>query len=96
MDTKHRIWMEKVCVLAEIPHTKMEQEENFDREVLREQLDQGWQGLTSKVAKICPQTRLPNACNKYIGRKDVMEVLELNHMKEINEQIEPLRKMKKN
>ena len=41
MDTKHRIWMEKVCVLTEIPHTKMEQEENLAREVLREQLDQG-------------------------------------------------------
>ena len=41
LDSKHRIWIEKVCVLAKILHNKKEQEENYAREVLREQLDQG-------------------------------------------------------
>ena len=71
-DSKHRIW---VCVLANILHNKEEQEENYAREVLREQLDQGWQGLTTEVAEICQQTGLPNACHKYIYRKEVVEAI---------------------
>ena len=67
MDCKPRIWVEKVCVLANILHNKEEQEENYAREVLREQLDQGWQGLTTEVAEIGQLAGLPNACHKYIN-----------------------------
>ena len=95
MGSKHRIWFEKVCVLAEIMHNKEEQEENYAREVLREQLDQGWQGLTTEVAEICQLAGLPNACYKYIHRKKVVEAIELHHLKEIKMQMEPLKKMDK-
>ena len=84
-----------MCVLDNILHNKEEQEENYAREVLREQLDQGWQGLTTEVAEICQLAGLPNACHKYINRKEVVEAIELHHMKEIKEQMEPLRKMDK-
>ena len=95
LDSKHRIWIEKVCVLAEILHNKEEQEENYAREVLREQLDQGWQGLTTEMAEICQQAGLPNACHKYIYRKEVVQKIELQNMKEVKEQMEPLKKMDK-
>ena len=35
-DSKHRIWGEKVCVLADILHNKEKQEEIYAREVLRQ------------------------------------------------------------
>ena len=75
LDFKHRIWIEKVCVLAEILHNKKDQEENYAREVLREQLDQGWQGLITEVAEICQQVGLPNACHKYVYRKELVEAI---------------------
>ena len=80
-----------MCVLSEILHNKKEQEENDAREVLREQLDQGWQGLTTEVAEICQAAGIPNACYKYINRKKVVEAIELLHMKEIKEQMEKLK-----
>ena len=95
LDSKHRIYIEKVCVLTEILHNKEEQEENYAREVLREQLEQGWEGLTTEVAEICQLAGLPNACHKYIRRKEVVEAIELHHMKETKEQMEPLKKMEK-
>ena len=95
LDSKHRIWVEKVSVLAEILHNKEEQEENYAREVLREQLEQGWEGLTTEVAEICQLAGLQNVFDKYICRKEVVEAIELHHLKEIKEQVKPLKKMEK-
>jgi hypothetical protein len=95
LDSKHRIWVEKVSVLAEILHNKEEQEENYAREVLREQLEQGWEGLTTEVAEICQLAGLQNVCYKYICRKEVVEAIELHHLKEIKEQMKTLKKMEK-
>ena len=35
VNSKHHIWVEKVCIVGE-------QEENYAREVLKEQIEQGW------------------------------------------------------
>ena len=53
MDEKHHIWVEKVCLLIEIMHNRVDQEENYAREVLKEQLEEGWEGLTTEVADMC-------------------------------------------
>ena len=47
------------------------------------------------MAEICQQAGLTNACHKYIYRKEVVEAIELHHMKEVKEQMEPLKKMDK-
>ena len=93
LDSKHRIYIEKVCVVAEILHNKQEQENDYAREVMQEQMEQGWEGLTTEVAEICHLAGLPNVCKQYIYRRDVVEALELHHLKEIKEQMEPLSKM---
>ena len=53
LDSKHRIYIEKVCVIAKILHHKQEKENNYTREVLQEQMEQGWEGLSTELAEIC-------------------------------------------
>ena len=94
-DSKHRIWIEKVCVVDNILHGKEEQEENYAREILKEQMEQGWEGLTTEVAEICLMAGLQNVCKEHLNRKEVVEAIEFHHMKEVKEQMEPLKKMAK-
>ena len=94
LDMKHRIWLEKVCVVARILHLKEEQE-NYAREVLREQLDEGWEGLTREVDEICQLAGLSNVCHQFLGRKEVEEAMVNHHLKEIRKEMEPLSKMTK-
>ena len=93
LSSKHRIWLEKICVVGEIFHKKGEQEENYAREVLKEQIEQGWEGLTKEVSEICQLAGLPNICEKFIHRKEVLDAMEVHHMKEVKEEMEPLSKM---
>ena len=72
-----------------------EHEENYAREILREQQEQGWEGLTTKVAEICQLAGLPNICKKYISRNDIVKAVELHHLKEIKEEMKPLSKLNK-
>ena len=65
---KHRIWLEKLCVVARILYTKQETE-NYARKVLQEQIEQALQGLTSEVAEICQLVGLPNICQKIYRKK---------------------------
>ena len=58
-----------------------------------EQMNQGWEGLTTEVEKICQLVGLPNACIQYIGRKEVEEAMINHHLKEIKEDMEPLSKL---
>ena len=66
VDCKHRIWIEKLCVASKIMNPMEEHKENYAREILREQQEQGWEGLTTEVAEICQLAGLPNVCKKYI------------------------------
>ena len=61
--------------------------------MLKEQLEQGWEGLTTEVAKICQLAGLPNICNDFIHRKEVIEAIEVHHMMEVKEEMETLSKM---
>ena len=45
--------------------------ENYAREVLQEQLRQGWKGLAQEVVEICQKKiGLPNACLEYVHREE--------------------------
>ena len=52
LDSKHRIWLEKLCIVARIFHRERDKE-NYARDILKEQLEHGWTGLTTEVAEIC-------------------------------------------
>ena len=95
VDCKHRIWIEKLCVAIKIMNPVEEHEANYAREILREQQEQGWEGLTREVADICQLVGLPNVCKKYMSRSDIVKAVELHHLKEIREEMKPLSKLDK-
>ena len=95
VDCKHRIWIEKLCVVSKIMNPMEDQKENYAREILSEQQEQGWEGLTTEVAEICQLAGLPNVCKKYISRSDIVKAVELHHLKENKEEMKPLSKLDK-
>ena len=74
LNGEHRIMQEKVCLVTSIMFRHNE-EENYAREVLQEQLRQGWQGLAQEVVDICKKIGLPNACLVYVHRREVSEAI---------------------
>ena len=92
--SKHHIWLEKICVVSRILHINKEKG-NYARDILLEQLEQGWQGLTAEVAENCQQTGLPNVCVKYLSREKVEEAVVNHHLMEIKKEMEPLSKLDK-
>ena len=57
---KYRVWTEKVVLVSKIIHQKVEGE-NYAQEVLIEQFNNGWGGVTEEVVKICQTVGLKNA-----------------------------------
>ena len=45
------------------------EEQSYAREIIKEQLDMGWVGLTNEVEEICQKLGLPNACRQRAGAR---------------------------
>ena len=56
-------------------------------------MNQGLEGLTTEVEKICQLVGLPNVCIQYIGRKEVEEAMINHHLKKIKGESEPISKL---
>jgi hypothetical protein len=78
-----RIKTEKVCLVSRILFLG---EESYAREVLREQLDMGWSGLTKEVIEICKEVGLPNACMEFVGREEVVEAMLYHNLQMLKEE----------
>ena len=61
-------------------------EESYAREVLMEQLAMAWSGLTKEVIQICEEGGLPNACEEFAAREEVVEGIPYHHLKELKEE----------
>ena len=70
---------EKVSLVTKIHHCTNDQEENFAREILQEQLNNNWDGLTKEVKEICEKVGLPNACFQYVSKEEVKEAMQLSN-----------------
>ena len=66
LDMEYRIWVEKVTLVSSILF-QHEDNESFAREILEEEISQGWVGLSSEVKEICRETGLPDATKKYVA-----------------------------
>ena len=55
----HKVALEKVCLVSATLHSR--QEHNYARELLAEELVQGWPGITREVRSICSDMGLPDA-----------------------------------
>ena len=86
LDMEHRVWVEKVCLVVRLLHTQEEQE-NLCRELLQEQLAQGWPGLVAEVQEICSTVGLSDATKQYINRKTVVDSVEYYSMKMAKEEM---------
>ena len=86
LNMEQRVGPEKVCFVARLLHTRVMQE-NVCREVLEEQLLQGWPGLTQEVQEICETVGLPDVTKNYISRKEVVQSLEFYCMKMAKEKM---------
>ena len=91
---KHKIWVEKLCVITRIMNP-LEDKENYAKQILDEQQEQGWKGITTEVEEICLLVGLPNVCKKFVSRVEVVKAIELHHLKEIKLEMEPLSKLSK-
>ena len=77
---------EKVCLVTRILHLGEEDSDSYAKEVLQEQLARGWKGLTSEVVEICLKVGLPNACEEFISREEVVEAMLNSNLKVLKEE----------
>ena len=68
-------------------------EDNYAREVLKEQYQNDWDSLTKEVVIICETVGLPNACEKYLNGKEVKEAMLHHHLFNLKLQMEKLSKL---
>ena len=85
-EMKHKVALEKVCLVSDTLHRR--QEQNYARELLAEELAQGWPGITREVKAICRQMGLPDATEKYLYRKEVKEATPYHHLNIIKDEME--------
>ena len=84
---EHRVWLEKISLVTSTLFCYPDQE-NYAREMLEEQMRQGWEGLASEVQEICLKVGLPDACKQYINRKEACEAITFHNMKVVKEEME--------
>ena len=84
---------DKVSLVTKIINATSDQDENYPREILQEQLNNGWDGLTKEVKEICEKVGLPNACTKYIHKEEIKKAMLVSNAKELKEQMTGLSKL---
>ena len=89
---KHRVWTEKVCLVTRIFHLYVD-EDNYARDILKEQYLNGWVGLSEEVVTICKTVGLPNACDVYVDRKEVKEAMLHHHLINLKQEMKELKKL---
>ena len=93
---KHRIWTEKNCLVTRIPHLS-EDDDNYARDILEEQYNNGWCGITKEgvvVVDICLAVGLKNACEVYVvSREEVREAMMYDHLRILKKEMEALKKL---
>ena len=72
VNVEHRVWLEKICLVTNIPFKHSEQE-TYARVLLQEQLAMGWDGITKEVEEICFTVGLPNACKVFVRREEALK-----------------------
>ena len=63
-DMQHKVALEKICLITTILHRR--EDDNYARELLEEELFQGWLGITQEVQEICKEMGLPDGTKKVL------------------------------
>ena len=85
-DMEHKVAMEKVNLVTTILHNREDQ--NYARELLKEELFQGWEGITKEVQSICREMGLPDATAEYVSREKIKEAISYHNLATIKKEME--------
>ena len=85
-DAEHNVALEKVCLVTTILHDR--EDDNYAKELLEEEIAQGWAGITKEVKSICKEMGLPDGTKKFLYRKEVKEALEFHHLQVLKKEME--------
>ena len=83
LSMKHRIWGEKLNLFTAVIRMK----DGLAKQVLEEQIEQGWPGLAQEVEKICKDIEVPYVNMKAITRKSICTALRNHDKSEIMEKM---------
>ena len=84
-DMQHKVALEKICLVATILHGR--EDDNYARELLEEELAQGWPGITKEVEELCNVMGLEDATKKYLTRSEVKDSLEFHHSQVLKQEM---------
>ena len=85
-DMETKVALEKVCLVTTILHDR--DETNYARELLEEEMFQGWQGITQEVQDICRVMGLQDATKVRLSRKEVKDTMSLHSLSIIKKEME--------
>ena len=85
MGMKWRVWQEKVLLVVAIMGLG---EDTLARQVLEEQVAQGYPGLAKEVSHICMEIGLPNVCIGGVSKREVKAAIASHHLKVLKEEME--------
>ena len=66
---------------------------SYARDILKEQYNNGWGGITQEVVDICLEVGLKNACEEYVSREDVREAMMYHHLNILKKEMDALKKL---
>ena len=72
--------LEKICLVTRIMNQE-DIEDSYAKEILKEQMAMGWEGLTKEVMQMCEEIGLPNPCTVFLNRQEVSEAVMYSHLK---------------
>ena len=78
--------------MSKIIHQNVEGE-NYAQEVLTEQYNNGWGGLTEEVVNICQKVGLKNGCEVFLTRAEVKEAMLYHHLSGLKEEMKARKKL---
>ena len=89
---KYRIWTEKVCLVAKILHQNGDND-NYAKEILKEQYHNNWGGLTEEVSMICETVGLKNVCEVFLSRDEVKDAMLHHHLGGLRDEMKQRKKL---
>ena len=84
LSMRHRVWQKKIFLVAAI---WQQDDDCLARQVLEEQVRQGWPGLAREVKEICRQVGLPDATDqKTVLDKEAIKIaIKVHHLQTLKE-----------
>ena len=75
---KWRVWEAKIALLQAI---RSREEGWLAKEVMEEQTEMGWPGLSSEVTAICKEVGLPDAATEEVSKDHYKKAIQYHHVK---------------